>query len=192
VTDDVPGRRDITDLLAALRAGDGSAMDRLLPLVYDELRRRAHLQLGRGGRSATLSTTGLVHEAYLRLVDSPHQDWENRNHFYGVAVKAMRSVVVDYARRRGARKRGGDARRVPLDEGLLRVEEDAAEILALHEALDRLAVLDERLGELVELRFFGGLSVEETAQVLGVSDRTVKRDWTKARTLLYRLLHEAV
>jgi RNA polymerase sigma factor (TIGR02999 family) len=192
VTEPAPDRREITDLLAALRSGDRTALDRLLPLVYDELRRRAHRQLGRGGRSATLSTTGLVHEAYLRLVESPRPDWENRNHFYGVAVKAMRSVIVDYARRRGARKRGGDARRIDLDENLLRVEEDASQILAVHEALSRLAAVDERLGELVELRFFGGLSVEETAQVLGVSDRTVKRDWTKARTLLYQFLNEVV
>jgi RNA polymerase sigma factor (TIGR02999 family) len=192
LTERDPPRREITDLLAALRRGDPSAMERLLPLVYDELRHRAHYQLGRGGRSATLSTTGLVHEAYLRLVDSANQDWEDRNHFFGVAVKAMRSVVVDYARRRGAKKRGGDARRVNLDEAVLRVEQDAVEILALHEALDRLAALDRRLGDLVELRFFGGLTVDETASVLGVSDRTVKRDWIKARTLLYRLLHEAV
>jgi RNA polymerase sigma factor (TIGR02999 family) len=183
--------REITDLLAALRHGDRSAMDRLLPLVYDELRRRAHDQLGRGGRSGTLSTTGLVHEAYLKLVDSPRQDWEDRNHFFGVAVKAMRSVVVDYARRRGAQKRGGDARRVELEDGLLRVEQDASAILAIHEALERLAAVDARLSDLVELRFFGGLSVDETAQVLGVSDRTVKRDWVKARTLLFGLLNEA-
>lgn len=190
MTEEPPERREITDLLVALRAGDRSAMDRLLPLVYNELRRRAHQQLGRGGRSATLSTTGLVHETYLRLVDSPNQGWQNRNHFYGVAVKAMRSIVVDYARRRGARKRGGDARRIRLDENLLRVEDDAAQILAVHEALDRLSAVDERLGELVELRFFGGLSVEEAAEALGVSARTVKRDWTKARTLLFQLLHE--
>jgi RNA polymerase sigma factor (TIGR02999 family) len=133
-----------------------------------------------------------VHEAYLKLVETPHQNWEDRGHFFGVAVKAMRSVVVDYARRRQAKKRGGEARRIDLDEGVLRIEQDASEILAVHEALGRLATLDERLSDLVELRFFGGLSVEEIAEVLGVSDRTVKRDWTKARTLLYRLLHEAV
>jgi RNA polymerase sigma factor (TIGR02999 family) len=192
LTEKGPGRSQITDLLAALRAGDRSAMDALLPLVYDELRRRAHQQLSRGGRSATLSTTGLVHEAYLKLVESPNKNWEDRGHFFGVAVKAMRSVVVDYARRRGAKKRGGAVRRIELDEGVLRVEQDASEILAVHEALGRLATLDQRLSELVELRFFGGLSVDETAEVLGVSDRTVKREWTKARTLLYRLLHEAV
>ena len=191
LTEDDRSRRVITDLLAELRRGDRSAMDRLLPLVYDELRRRAHDRLGRHGRPFTLSTTGLVHEAYVRLVESPNRDWEDRNHFFGVAVKAMRSVVVDYARRRGARKRGGNALHIELDEGHLRVERDASEILAIHEALGRLAALDARLSDLVELRFFGGLSVDETADVLGVSDRTVKRDWAKARVLLYRFLHEA-
>jgi RNA polymerase sigma factor (TIGR02999 family) len=186
--DAAPG--PITAALAELRQGDRSAMDRLLPLVYDELRRRAHRQLARG-RPATLSTTGLVHETYLKLVESQGARWEDRDHFFGVASRAMRSVVVDYARRRGAQKRGGPARRVDLDEGLLRIEQDAAEILAVHEALERLADLDPRLAHMVELRFFGGLSVEETASVLEVAERTVKRDWAKARTLLYQMLHEA-
>lgn len=191
MTDETRLRSEITDLLAALREGDRSAMDRLMPIVYDELRRRAHQQLARsGGRDAALSTTGLVHEAYLRLTHSAQASWEDRNHFFGVAVKAMRSVVIDYARRHAARKRGGSARRIELDEGMLRVEEDASGILAIHQALERLATLDGRLGDLVELRFFGGLSVEETAEVLGVSDRTVKRDWTKARTLLYQMLQD--
>lgn len=187
-----PDRRssEITDLLAALRGGDRSAMDRLMPVVYDELRRRARQQLARSGRDVALSTTSLVHEAYLRLAHSAHASWEDRNHFFGVAVKAMRSVVIDHARRHAARKRGGAARRIELDEGLLRVEEDASEILAVHQALEKLTAVDARLGDLVEMRFFGGLSVEETADVLGVSDRTVKRDWTKARTLLYQMLQD--
>lgn len=189
--DDDSNRRTITDLLADLRGGDRTAMDRLMPLVYEELRRRAHRQLTRAGSPNTLSTTGLVHETYLRLVHSPNVAWEDRNHFYGVAVKAMRCVVVDYARRHSAQKRGGPARRVELDDGVLRVEEDAAEILAIHQALERLAGVDQRLGDLVELRFFGGLSVDETAEVLRVSQRTVKRDWSKARTLLFQLLQEA-
>jgi RNA polymerase sigma factor (TIGR02999 family) len=179
----------ITGLLRALRAGDASAMDRLVPLVYDDLRRRARQQLRRLPH-ATLSTTGLVHEAYLKLVASS-TDWEDRNHFFAVASKAMRSVVVDYARRRFAKKRGGFARPLEIEEGMLRVEDNAAEILAIHEALGQLARVDQRLSDLVELRFFGGLSIDETAEVLGVSDRTVKRDWTKARTLLFQLLREA-
>ncbi len=184
--------RDITGLLAALRRGDASAMERLMPLVYDELRRRAHHQLAHGGRDWSLSTTGLVHEAYLKLVESAGTGWEDRDHFFGVAVKAMRSVVVDYARRRSAKKREGSLHPVELDEACLRIEGNAVEILAIDEALGRLATLDPRLSELVELRFFGGLSVEETAQVLKVSERTVKRDWRKARTLLFQFLHEGV
>ena len=148
-------------------------MDELMPLVYDELRRRAHRQLSRRGSRRTLSTTGLVHEAYLRLVRLPKPAWEDRFHFFSVAAKAMRSVVVDYARRSLAHKRGGAARQVDLDEGLLRVEDDAAELLALHEALGRLE------------------SIDETARQLDVSDRTVKRDWNKARILLMQLLDEA-
>ena len=166
-------------------------MDELMPLVYDELRRRAHRQLSRRGSRRTLSTTGLVHEAYLRLVRLPKPAWEDRFHFFSVAAKAMRSVVVDYARRSLAHKRGGAARQVDLDEGLLRVEDDAAELLALHEALGRLESIDARLSALVELRFFGGLSIDETARQLDVSDRTVKRDWNKARILLMQLLDEA-
>ena len=186
-------QHEITGLLSALRRGEATAMDRLMPLVYADLRRRAHLQLRRMP-PATLSTTGLVHEAYLRLVGSENTDWEDRNHFFAVASKAMRSVVVDYARKCFALKRGGLARPVELDEsfdeGLLRVEENAAEILAIHQALDRLCEIDVRLTALVELRFFGGLSLAEIAEVLGLSETTVKRDWTKARTLLFGLLGE--
>ena len=179
---------DITDLLVRLREGDAAAMERLMPLVYDELRRRAHYQLSRGGPDAALDTTGLVHEAWMRLARTENASFADRNHFYGVAVKAMRSVVVDYARRRHAQKRGGISRQVDLDDNLLKVEEDAAGILSVNQALERLAVVDGRLAHLVELRFFGGLSINETADVLGVSERTVKRDWTKARTLLYGFL----
>jgi RNA polymerase sigma factor (TIGR02999 family) len=185
--DEGPKARQITDLLVAWREGDSSAMDRLMPLVYDDLRQRAHLQLARAGAGGALNTTGLVHEAYLKLVRMPGS-WEDRNHFFAVAVTAMRNVIVDYARRRMAVKRGGATRQVSLDDTVLRVEQDAEELLAIHEALDRLAALDGRLAGLVELRFFGGLSVEESADVLGVSPRTVKRDWSKARTLLHGML----
>jgi RNA polymerase sigma factor (TIGR02999 family) len=190
VVAEADAKREITALLLALRQGDPAAMERLVPLVYDDLRRRARQQLRRMPH-ATLSTTGLVHEAYLKLAGSAKSDWQDRNHFFAVASKAMRSVVVDYARKRFAKKRGGMARPVELEDGMLRVEENAAEILAVHQALGRLAKVDGRLSDLVELRFFGGLSIEEAAQVLNVSDRTVKRDWTKARTLLFQLLREA-
>lgn len=182
-----PAREGVTELLAALRRGDRSAMDRLMPLVYTELRRHARRQLG---RDAVLSTTSLVHEAYLRLAHTPNADWQDRNHFFAVAVKAMRSVVVDCARRHLTKKRGGGDRPIELEEGIVRVQQDAAEILAIHEALDRLAALDDRMAYLVELRFFGGFSLKESADVLGVSERTVKRDWTKARTLLFQMVQE--
>jgi RNA polymerase sigma factor (TIGR02999 family) len=186
VTADSPPS-DITELLIAWREGDPSAMERLMPMVYDDLQRRAHQHLRRVP-DATIGTTGLVHEAYLKLVRSSKTNWQDRNHFFAIASKAMRSVVVDYARKRFSKKRGSLAQRVELDEGLLRVEENAAEILAIHEALDRLAAIDERLSNLVELRFFGGLSVEEVARTWEVSEVTVKRSWSKARTVLYQLL----
>lgn len=181
---------EITDLLGAWRRGDATAMDRLMPLVYDDLRRRAHRQLVRAGGLGTLSTTGVVHEAYLKLVRT-QGDWEDRNHFFGVAVAAMRSVIVDYARRYLAQKRGGASRHVTLDDNVLRVEQDADELLAIHEALVKLGTVDARLSRLVELRFFGGLSVEEAADVLRLSERTIKRDWSKARTLLHQFLQSA-
>jgi RNA polymerase sigma factor (TIGR02999 family) len=183
-------RLEITGLLAAIRQGDATAMDRLLSLVYDDLKRRARRQLG-WRRDATLSTTGLVHEAYLRLAATPSPDWQDRHHFFAVASKAMRSVVVDYARRRSAIKRGGLTRTVGLNESVLRVDKETAEVLALNDAVAHLATVDPRLAELVELRFFGGLSVEEIADLLRVSDRTVKRDWSKARTLLHGFLRSA-
>ena len=181
-------RGEITALLVALRQGEPAAMERLISLVYDDLRRRARRHL-RQLPHATLSTTGLVHEAYLKLVSSSAA-WQDRNHFFGAASKAMRSVVVDYARKRFAQKRGGFARRVEFDECLLPVEENAAEMLAIHAALDQLALVDAQLAELVELRFFGGLSIEDAAHLLKVSDSTIKREWTKARTLLFQLLRE--
>ena len=155
-----------------------------MPIVYDELRRRAHQQLARsGGRDGALSTTGLVTRAYLRLPPiRPRRAGRTGNHFFGVAVKAMRSVVIDYARRHAARKRGGSARRIELDEGCCAWRRTLSGILAIHQALERLATLDGRLGDSGGAALLRGLSVEETAEVLGVSDRTVKRDWTKART----------
>lgn len=182
---------EITQLLAAYSGGEPSAFDRLLPLVYEELRVAAHRQLRRrrpGGQ--TLDTTALVHDAYLKLIDHQRAGWRDRNHFMAVATLAMRQILVDHARRRAAGKRGGNEQVVTLEEGRMRdaAGSRAVEILALDQALHKLAGLDERLAKLVELRFFGGLSVEETAEVLDVSERTVKRDWRKARAFLYRLL----
>jgi RNA polymerase sigma factor (TIGR02999 family) len=182
------GQGEVTRLLERLRNGDPGALDRVLPLVYDELRAMAHRQLTRGRPGQTLDTTALVHDAYLKLVDAKAAGWNDRRHFLAVAATAMRQIVVDHARRRGAQKRGGGVEPLLLDESRFGVDARATEILALDQALGRLSRLDERLTRLVELRFFAGLTVEETAGVLETSERTVKRDWQKARALLHGLM----
>ncbi len=187
----MPDPGDITQLLVAVREGESSAMDELFPLVYDELRGMAHGRLRRRQPSQTLNTTALVHEAYLKLVDQTRAQWNDRSHFLAVASVAMRHILVDHARRRTAAKRGGPERDVTLDDMQPGAMNRAEEILALDQALEALAELSERLAKLVELRFFGGLSVAETAEVLEVSERTVKRDWRKARAFLYRTLSGA-
>lgn len=179
---------EITRLLHAFREGDRAAMDALFPMVYDELRVSAHQQLRRRRAGQSLDTTALVHDAFLKLIDQRQANWKDRQHFMAVAATAMRHILVDHARRRGAQKRGGDEQRVTFDEGLLQVESKALDVLALDQALTALAELDARLGQLVELRFFAGLSVDEIAQFQGVSDRTVKRDWRKARAFLHQAL----
>lgn len=183
---------EITRLLAAARQGDAGAIDRLMVLVYDELRAIAHRQLRRRRPGQTLDTTSLAHEAYLKLVGPGGADWQERHHFFSVAAIAIRHILVDAARRRAARKRGGEALRVTFDE-LASIQKDlgadAVEILALDEALTSLAALNERLSRLVELRFFAGLTEEETAEVLGTSERTVRRDWRKARAFLFYALN---
>src|SRR5262245_11263479 len=162
-----------------------------MPLVYDELRAIAHRQL-RGERPHhTLGTTALVNEAYLRLVNQQSASWNDRAHFFAVAARMMRRVLVDYARMRGARKREAAKNRVPLEDALASVEEQSDMVIALDEALVRLADLDPRLVQVVELRFFAGLTEEEAADVLGVSARTVRYDWVKAKGWLYRELSEA-
>jgi RNA polymerase sigma factor (TIGR02999 family) len=180
---------DVTDLLEALRAGDNGAIDRLFPLVYDELRRIAHRHVRKEAVGRTLNTTALVHEAYLKLVDGTRVAWADREHFYAVAAQAMRRILVDSARARRAAKRGGERRPVPLEELSLPAEERAEVLVALDEALTRLAGFDERMARVVECRYFGGLSEEETAVALGVSVRTVRRDWVKAKGWLYRELY---
>ncbi len=176
---------EITRLLVALREGRSEALEELLPLIYGELRVIARRRLGGG---ATLSATELVHEAYLRLFEQTGLALNDRRHFFAVAALAMRQILVDRARRRGALKRGGGLRRLDLDAAEIPAEDQAELVLSLDEALRRLKEVDERLTRVVELRFFGGLSVEETAEVLDVDPRTVKRDWRKARALLYQSL----
>lgn len=171
--------------------GDDTALDRLIPLVYEDLRRIAHDRLRSERAPHTLDTTAVVHEAYLRLVEVSDPGWNGRAHFFAVSSKLIRNLLIDYARQRKAEKRGGSAIRIPLNEGLdggRNPEPRTIDLLALDEALSALARLDPRLEKVVECRFFGGLSVQETAEVLGVSARTVERDWTRAKAYLYRAL----
>lgn len=177
----------ITELLNDLRAGRREAFDRILPLVYHELRRAARRELA-VRPSDTLFTTALVHELYLKFSRTPRADWRNRAHFLRAAAVAMRHILVDRARRRAAEKRGGPHRTVTLEDGLVASDSQAESLLELHEALDQLALLDERLARVVECRFFGGMTEQETAEALRVTERTVRRDWVKARGLLYQAL----
>ncbi len=177
---------DITAILAAARTGERAALDQVFARVYDEVRDLARGQLARVG-SHTLTPTAIVHEAYLRLVRSPAIAWEDRGHFFAVAAIAMRQILLNHARARTALKRDG-GRQLTLDSGVVAVEDQAGELLALDRALDRLGQLDARLVRVVELRFFAGLSVEEVAEVLGVGERTVKRDWRAARAFLHEQL----
>jgi len=187
---DVSGDHRITRLLEAMRDGDETAMERLVPLVYQQLRRIAQRHLRRQGAGHTLDTTALVHEAYIKMVDQTSAAWADRAHFFAVAACAMRQVLVNHAHRHATAKRGGGWRRIPFDETLLAVGEQAEMLVALDEALTRLARLNERLSRVVEYRFFGGMTEEEAALALGVSDRTVRRDWLKARMWLYTELAE--
>ena len=182
--------RSVTDLLVLAGAGDRAALDSVLPLVYDELRRIARRQLRREAEGHTLGTTALVHEAYLRLADQTRGEWHNRAQFMAIAATAMRRILVDHARRHHAAKRGASARRVPIERVEdLAIEERAELLVALDEALERLGALDARQARVVECRFFGGLTEEETAEVLGAGLRTVKRDWAKARSWLYAAVY---
>lgn len=174
----------VTDLLVRMREGDDTAMDRLFSLIYEELRRIAHAQLRRERPDHTLGTTGLVHETYVRLVDQTRVEWRDRAHFFGAAAWAMRRILVDYARRALAARRGGGTALLLSDEDAPAIERGEM-LVALDEALDRLALLDRRLSQVVEYRYFGGFTEQETAEVLGVTRRTVQRDWVKARGWLY-------
>lgn len=178
---------DLTELLLAAQAGASDATDRLLPLVYDELKRLAAGYLRAERADHTLQTTGLVHEAYLKLVDQHRTTWQNRGHFFGIAAQAMRRILVDHARRHRARKRDA-GRPVTLDDNLAGPAADTDEVLAVDQALQRLAALDSRQARIVELRYFAGLSIEQTAESLGISPATVKRDWLSAKAWLQREL----
>lgn len=178
----------VTQLLANLKDGDRAAANELMPLVYDEFRALAERQLRKERAGHTLQPTALVNEAYLRLIDQTRVDWHGRTHFFAVGAQAIRRILVDHARHHKRQKRGGGAARVALDEGVARAPQADEDVLALHEALERLAKLDARQAQIVEMRFFGGMSVEEVADVLGVSKRTVEADWTMARAWLMREL----
>ena len=186
MTDSPP--REITRLLLAWRSGDSTALNRLMPLVYQELRRLAHYFMSRERPGHLLQTTALVNEAYLRLVDSSRVKWESRAHFLAVAGQLMRRVLVDAARERRSRKRGGDWIQVSLAGAVLIPRQRSADLVALDDALDALAAVDKRKSEIVVMRFFGGLSVEEAAAVLEVSPDTIMRDWQLAKVWLYREL----
>lgn len=183
------GDGNVTNLLGAWRDGDGEALERLMPLVYDELRRMAKRYMHSQPSGHTLQTTALIHEAYLKLADQKEKGWQNRAHFFAVAARAMRHILVDHARARQAEKRGGAAAEfVSLENVAVISDERAAEVVALDDALEKLFALEERKGRVVELRYFGGLSVEETAEVLRVSPETVTRDWRFAKSWLLREL----
>lgn len=177
---------DVTRLLGELRNGNEDAVAKLVPLLYRELRRLAGAYLSSERRNHTLQPTALVHEAYLRLVDQRDVQWQNRQHFFGIAAQVMRRVLLDHARGHEAVKRGGAVPKVSLEEAIVISKERSAELLALDEALTRLAALDQQQARIIELRFFGGLTVEETAQLLGISPATVKRDWNMAKAWLNR------
>ncbi len=179
-------REEITRLLIAHHQGDREAFERLVPLVYDDLRRIARRQIGRSGAAATLNATAIVHEAYFRLVDADGVPWQNRGHFFAVAARSMRRIIVDYARERQAQKRGGGEIHVELKPNAVAIEEQAETLLAIDRALTSIAAFSERLARVVECRLFGGLSEAETAQALDVSVRTVQREWHRGRAWLQR------
>ena len=183
-----PPLQDVTQLLRAWNNGEQEALDQLIPLVYHELHRLAHRYMGRERSAHTLQSTALVHEAYERLIDLKDVNWKNRAHFFAVSAQVMRRILVDYARSRRYSKRGGEWRQVPLNEAVAVFRDHRTDIVALDDALQALAGIDPRKSRVVEMRFFGGLSIKETAEVLNVSEETVVRDWRLAKVWLLRQL----
>lgn len=186
----MPGSASVTELLRSWGDGDQCALDALIPVVETELRRLARIYMARERRDHTLQTTALVNEAFVRLVDARGVRWQDRAHFLGIAARLMRRVLVDHARTRGFQKRGGGARRVPLDDGVAVSPALDIDLLALDSALEALAAVDERKSRVIDMRFFGGMTVEETADALHVSTDTVKRDWRLAKMWLLRELED--
>jgi RNA polymerase sigma factor (TIGR02999 family) len=186
----VPASSNVTQLLVDWRNGNNDALNQLMPLIYDELRGLAKRYMSRERNSHTLQTTALVNEAFLRLINQQNVDWQNRVHFFAIAAQVMRHLLVDHARSKQYAKRGGGAQQITLDEGLAVSDDNAVELLALNQALERLEAIDDRKSKIVELRYFGGLSTEETAEVLGVSEITIKREWAKAKAWLFRELSQ--
>ena len=178
----------VTELLVRWREGDREALEALMPLVYNELRRLAHHYLRQERSDHTLQSTALVHEAYLRLAGQNPPEWQNRAHFFGIAARIMRQILVEYARGRGAAKRGGNSYRLTLDDAIALPQDNGVDVVELDKALTELAEFDAQQSRIVELRFFAGLTIEDTSEVLGVSPATVKRDWVTARAWLYRAM----
>ena len=185
-----PSTEEVTQLLLAWREGDEAALEKLLPLVYDELHRLAARYMRRESPGHTLQTSALVNEAFIRLIDQQQVQWQNRAHFFGIAAQLMRRILLDHARGQARGKRGGGVHRVSFDEGAIVSEQRAAELIALDDALNALAAFDSRKSRIVELRFFGGLSNEEVTEVMGMSLRTVEREWRKAKAWLHHAISE--
>jgi len=186
------GGENITELLVGYGRGDKEVLDKLMPIVYNELRQQAARYLRREQAGHTLQTTALIHEAYVRLVDQRNVQWQNRAHFFGIAAQMMRRILVDHARTKKRAKRGGSDVKVSLADATIPVQEQDLDVVALDEALTRLAEIDQQQSRVVELRFFSGLTVEETAEVMGISPATVKRDWSMAKAWLHRELSREI
>ena len=183
-----PSTHEVTQLLIEWSHGNKAALDKLMPLIHDELRRLAHHYMSRERPDHTLQTTALVNEAYLRLVNRKDAHWENRTHFFAIAATLMRNILVDHARSHAYAKRGGGAHKTDLDEAMVVSQQRAAEVIALDDVLKKFAVFDPQQSRIVELRFFGGLTIEETAEVLNLSPATIKREWKTAKAWLYHEL----